>query len=170
MVAHKLAVQLLLATALLATPVVAQEDAHHHQPEPMTGHEIHLSPELGELLAREMIAIQVGMQALVPAIAAGNWSEVAAVGRQIHDSYILKQELSAAQMEELHHALPPAFIELDQSFHHSAAMLAHAAENKNADVVNFYFFKLNQGCVACHAKYAVRRFPGLAGDGPTPHH
>ncbi len=168
--AKKLAIELLLVTALLAPSANAQEDAHHHEPEPIAGHEIRLSPELGQLLAREMIAIQSGMQALVPAIAAGEWGEVAEIGQRIHDSYILKQELSEAQSEELHHALPQAFKELDHSFHHSAGMLAHAAENKNADVVNFYFFKLNQGCVACHAKYATRRFPGLAGGEPEPHH
>ena len=41
-------------------------------------------------------------------------------------------------------------------------MLAHAAEVKNADVVNFYFCTVDDAGVACHAKFASERFPGLA--------
>jgi hypothetical protein len=43
-------------------------------------------------------------------------------------------------------------------------MLAHAARMKNADVVNFYFYKLVDGCVTCHAKFATSRFPGFSAE------
>jgi cytochrome c556 len=117
-----------------------------------------------ELLKQEMNAIQKGMQALIPAIASGNWQEVAETGGHIQHSYIMQQQLTDAQMEELHQALPAAFLELDQVFHHSAGMLAHAAQQHNAEVVNFYFYKLTDTCVACHRKFAGYRFPGFAAD------
>ena len=98
------------------------------------------------------------------AIASGNWQEVADIGEHIRHSYIMQQQLTDAQLAELHHELPPAFQELDQTFHRSAGMLAHAAEMKNAEVVNFYFYKLTDTCVACHRKFAADRFPGLASD------
>lgn len=160
MYAHKLGF-IALAAVLLVTAALAQDHAHHDE-DATAASGIGLSPELRQLLVREMLAIQEGMQDLVPAIAAGRWAEIAATGRKIHDSYILRQEMSEAQLEELHHALPAEFVEMDHAFHHTAGMLAHAAEQKNADVVGFYFFKLNEGCVACHAKFAAERFPGLA--------
>jgi cytochrome c556 len=66
--------------------------------------------------------------------------------------------------------LPQQFIEMDMDFHKSAGMLAHAAEMKNADVVNFYFYKMNAACVSCHGKYATERFPGLIKGGDEEHH
>ncbi len=120
----------------------------------------------------EMLAVQDGMKSLIPAISSGNWQAIADTARVIHDSYIMKLRLSKSQVEELHRSLPVGFLELDHSFHHSAGMLAHAAEQKNADVVNFYFFKLNEACVSCHSKFAAHRFPGLArrGDHEEHHH
>ena len=101
------------------------------------------------------------MKNLVPAISSGEWEKVASIAQNISNSFIMKQKLTTAQKDELHRVLPSQFIEMDQDFHNSAGMLAHAAGMKNADVVNFYFFKLNSACVACHSKYATQRFPGL---------
>jgi cytochrome c556 len=82
----------------------------------------------------------------------------------------LQQQLTDAQTEELHHELPPAFLELDQAFHHSAGMLVHAAKVQNAEVVNFYFYKLTDACVACHRKFAAHRFPGLTSEAENTGH
>ncbi len=162
---------LILLTVLLAGPQLAPAKDHGHATEAPADRGIQLSPALKKLLNQEMEAIQKGMMALVPAIASGKWDEVADIGKNIKASFIMKQKLSKAQREELHHALTPAFIEMDQAFHKSAGMLAHAAEMKNSDVVNFYFFKLNEACVSCHAKYATSRFPGLAtSSGQDEHH
>ncbi len=114
-----------------------------------------------DLLKQEMNAIQQGMQALLPAIVSGNWQDATGIGSQLQKSYIMQKQLTEAQMEELHNALPPAFLELDQSFHHAAGMLAHAAQQRNAEVVSFYYYKLTDTCVACHRKFAGYRFPGL---------
>jgi hypothetical protein len=151
---------ILMLTCLLLPPVSGHtEEAADQQAPP--GDHLHLSPALMNLLKQEMNAIQKGMQALIPAIVSGNWQEVADIGRHIRHSYIMQQQLTDAQVKELHQALPPAFLELDQAFHHSAGMLAHAAEMHNAEVVNFYLYKLTDTCVACHGKFAGYRFPGL---------
>lgn len=162
-----------LATAaalLLAhSPATLAEDAHPSTESP-AGDEVHLSAALHDLLNREMQALENGMQELVPAIASGEWDNVASIAQKISDSFIMKQNLTPEQKHELQRALPARFIEMDQAFHGSAAMMAHAAEAKNADVVNFYFFKLNNACVGCHKQYAVSRFPGLAGSGEAATH
>ena len=161
---------LLTLACLLLAPVTGQagEPADHHAPPPAW--HLHLSPELTGLLQQEMNAILQGMQALVPAIAAGNWQDVAGVGEHMQDSYIMQQQLTDAQREELHRKLPPAFLELDQSFHRAAGMLAHAAQQHNAEVVTFYFYKLTDTCVACHGKFALHRFPGLNGEADATAH
>lgn len=144
----------------IAPLAVAAEQEHHQKP--TTDNGIDVSPGLKKLLNQEMSAIQDGMMALIPAMSSGNWEEVASIGKNIKASFIMKQKLTKAQKEELQRVLPPRFIELDQDFHKSSGMLAHAAEMKNADVMNFYFSKLNQACVSCHTKFAANRFPGLA--------
>jgi cytochrome c556 len=154
---------ILTLACLLLAPVTGhteQPAAHHDAPPP--GEQLHLTPALTDLLKQEMNAIQQGMQTLHPAIVSGNWHDAAAIGEKIQQSYIMQQQLTAGQMDELHHKLPPDFLELDQSFHHAAGMLAHAARQHNTEVVNFYYYKLTDTCIACHRKFALHRFPGLA--------
>lgn len=147
----------LITILLLTSCAHAKEDQGQHQAESF----LHLSSAVKQLLVQEMQAVQKGMMNLVPAIASGDWEEISVIGKQIHDSYIIKQNLTDTQTRELQHAVPPAFLRLDQSFHKYAGMLAHAAEMKNAEVVNFYFYKLNDACVQCHSQFASKRFPGL---------
>ena len=149
----------------------AKPDAEHaHHMESQNSHGVQLSPGLLALLNQEMGLIQQGMMDMVPSIAAGDWDKVSSFGQKIKESFILKQKLTGPQKEELHRVLPKQFIEMDMDFHKSAGMLAHAAEMKNADVVNFYFYKMNAACVSCHGKYAAERFPGLAKGGEEGHH
>ena len=121
-----------------------------------------LSPGLRELLSKEMLAVQQGMMSIIPAYAAGNWDEIEAIALQIKDSYILKQSLTPDQRRELHSALPSAFLKQDQAFHNVSGMLKHAASTENAELVGFYFSKLNESCISCHSQYAAHRFPALA--------
>jgi len=81
----------------------------------------------------------------------------------------LKQGLTAEQIKHFHHSLPEQFIKLDHSFHQYAGMLAHAADAKNADVVSFYFYKMNESCVQCHSSYAQDTFSGFATESATVH-
>ena len=174
-------VLIIFTTMLFSLPLFAvaashddhgkSETGHGHQAKPKMASGVELSPALVTLLNQEMALIQKGMMDLIPVIAAGEWEDAASIGKQIKASFILKQKLTASQKEELHRVLPELFVEMDQDFHKSAGMLAHAAEMKNADVVSFYFYKMNAACVTCHSKFAAARFPGLApGKGHEGHH
>lgn len=153
---------------------------HHEEHEPGAHHEEHqsaerhgmqhksvenLSPALRALLAKEMQALQRGMLAAIPAFVSGNLAEVEEIGRSMKNSYILKQSLTREQMHELHSKLPAGFIKMDQEFHYFAGMLAHAANRRKLELVNFYFSKLTESCVSCHSEYATHKFPGLSAKG-----
>ena len=86
---------------------------------------LRLSPEVKNLLIREMRSLSGAMSELAPALTEGEWQRAAAIAKKMRDSYIMKQELTGKQMEELHHALPPLFAEYDRAFHEYAGMLAH---------------------------------------------
>ncbi|SHE23039.1 hypothetical protein [methanotrophic endosymbiont of Bathymodiolus puteoserpentis (Logatchev)] len=122
---------------------------------------IHLNKDIQQLLQQEMQAIEQGVTALIPAIARGEWDQIAKIGRHIEQSYLLKQKLTPEQRHSLHKSLPARFIQLDQAFHESAGMLAHGAEMKNPDIVNFYVYKLSSACVECHTEFAAEKFPRL---------
>ena len=139
--------------------------AQEHHNNKMTGGsgEIDLSDGLKAILSKEMTAIEEGMKGLVHEIAHGNWDNIEKIAKMMEESYIMKQKLSRQQIEELHHKLPPGFLELDAQFHESAGMLAHVAKERHNDLVTFYFYKLTESCMKCHAKYAKNRFPGFSG-------
>lgn len=120
-----------------------------------------LSPDLRDLLAQEMQALQRGMMSIIPAYISGNWGEIESTAKKMKSSYILRQNLTDSQIQELHTKLPAGFIEKDQRFHYSAGMLEHAAKNKKAELINFYFSEMNESCVSCHTKYATHKFPAL---------
>ena len=157
----------------LALLITACADLHRAHTETTITHkpaQLQLDADIQQLLQQEMQAIQAGMMSLIPVIASGDWDKVAEIGKKLEGSYLLKQQLTTAQRHALHKSLPAEFIKLDQAFHHSAGMLAHAAEMKNADIVNFYFYKLNTACVECHTEFATERFPGLMPSQHKPHH
>jgi len=129
-----------------------------------------LSPELRKLFAEEMRQLQKGMTEILPLYVSGGWAGIAAIAGKMEDSYVLKQNLSEEQMHELHAKLPGGFIELDQRFHYLAGMLEHAAKVEKAELVGFYFSKMGEACVNCHAQYATQRFPALAPDSRTHEH
>lgn len=171
-------VAILLCVSQVALAASHEHDEHNAKPdsrrtqhmEPQSSKKVELSPGLLALLNQEMGLIQQGVMDMVPAMAAGEWDKVSALGLNIKKSFILKQKLTDEQKEELHRVLPEQFIEMDMDFHKSAGMLAHAAEMRNADVVQFYFYKMNAACVSCHSKYAQGRFPGLANGDKGGHH
>jgi hypothetical protein len=121
-----------------------------------------LSPELRELLKKEMLALQNGMMSVIPAYASGNWSEIESIAHKMKSSYILKQSLTDEQVKELHTSLPESFIKQDQQFHYLSGMLEHAAKNEKAELVGFYFSKLSESCISCHTQFATHKFPALS--------
>lgn len=165
-------IKLILLPLLLL--LVGCSDLHitdkHNKPVAVQHTDMQLDGEIHQLLRQEMQAIQTGMMSLIPAIASGNWEKVAKIGKNIEGSYLLKQKLTTEQRHALHKSLPTEFIKQDQAFHHSAGMLAHAAEMGHPDIVNFYFYKLNAACVECHSEFATERFPNLAIKQNETHH
>ncbi len=129
-----------------------------------------LSPELRALLSKEMVAIEQGMMAIIPAYVSGSWSEIEQIAQQIKNSYILKQSLTDHQLHELHSSLPEGFIKQDQHFHYLSGMLEHAASNKKAELVGFYFSKISESCLSCHSQYATHRFPALTPNNKATEH
>jgi hypothetical protein len=121
-----------------------------------------LSPGLRDLLTKEMLGLQNGMMSIIPAYVSGNWSVIETIADKMQGSYILNKNITDQQVKELHAALPDSFIKLDQQFHYLSGMLSHAAKNKKAELVGFYFSKLSEACVNCHAEYATHKFPAFA--------
>lgn len=148
------------STYTIAVSQAATEAHNQHMQKESSG--ISLSADLKTLLNQEMSGIDAGMRTILSAIAAGDWATVADTAIKIKDSFILKQKLTPQQMEELHQSLPADFVKLDQDFHVSAEKLAHAAKQHDAELVNFYFYRLNSQCVGCHSQYAAERFPNLS--------
>ncbi|MCK4840444.1 MAG: cytochrome c [Methylococcales bacterium] len=135
----------------------AEEKKDHQQ----TKQNFNIPMDIKLLLKKEMLAVEKGMQQLLSAIATGNWHKTTEIAKHIQASYIMKQQLTAEQKNRLHHHLPAQFIKLDQLFHQYAGKLAQAAELKDTDVVNFYFYKMTDSCVQCHSRYAKEVFPGF---------
>lgn len=150
-----------ILAGLLACGPFARADDEHHDAVPPGGVES-LSAPLREALSAEMAALQGGLMAVIPAVVSGHWDEVARIGKQMRDSYIMKQSLTEAQLEELHQALPPSFLELDARFHYLAGMLSHAAEAKKPELVGFYLGTLTETCITCHAQHAQAKFPAFS--------
>ncbi len=141
-----------------STAAIAADEMHHsHQQKPKA-----IPQEIKILITQEMQALQQGMRELIPAMVSGNWSQLEGIGRQMRDSYIIKQKLTKAQKKVLHAALPEAFKKADQAFHRSAGMLSDAAKEHNMEQVVFYYSEMATACVNCHSQHATDRFPALA--------
>ena len=128
-----------------------------------------LSPKLREMLDKEMWQIDDGMGTLATGISLGDWKTVAETAGKIRDSFILEQQLTAEDAEELQEKLPAQFLRLDGRFHQTSGKLVHAAHNRDAELVAFYYYRLLDSCVHCHAAFAPRRFPGLVASAPQEH-
>jgi len=154
----------------LSVSSYAAEHKHHANVSHEKGAQA-LSSDLRGLLTQEMISIQKAMMSMIPELAAGNYDKVAKIAKQIKESFILKQKLTKEQKRELHHKLPNRFVEMDGEFHKDAGMLAHVSQKKNAELANFYFSKMNNACVNCHAKFATHKFPAfITKDKKSEHH
>jgi len=151
-----------ISVALLAIllPTMSYAEDAHEEHTKASGAEA-LSPDLRNLLSKEMKALQNGMMSIIPAYISGNWSEIETTAEKMKSSYILKQSITESQVQELHSVLTPEFIEKDQRFHYLAGMLEHAAQSKKAELINFYFAEMNESCASCHAVFATHKFPAF---------
>jgi len=114
------------------------------------------------LLLQEMNAILEATHDILDALVRGQDEVVAEKAQAIHDSFILKQEMTAADRRALKQAVPAAFVERDKAFHELTAELAAAARDGDRARQQRLFGEMTEACTACHARYAPNRFPALA--------
>ena len=140
-------------------------DVHSH------GHEasndprpekLELPEHLSTVLRKEMVELTDGMGVLLSHLAQGNAADAAEVAEKIHKSFILKQELSKADLKQLVGLLPEEFIEMDRTFHSNAAKIVEATHRKDFTTAIHLYGQMAQACIDCHGQYAVNRFPELA--------
>lgn len=121
-----------------------------------------LTSKLQDLLRREMISIDGASRDILSALVAGRDDQVADLAQQIHDSFILQQEMTAEDRQNLMAAVPEGFVRMDRRFHELAAELAQAADAGDRQVQHERFARMLEACSACHSRYATDRFPRYA--------
>lgn len=119
------------------------------------------------LIRSEMVQIEAAMQEELRHLARAEGTEGAAVARQIHESFVMKQQLTPEDREQLRTLLPPDFVALDQGFHQKAAEMADAFDRGDFPAAADLYGELTRACVRCHGRFAAERFAGLA-DGEEP--
>lgn len=126
-----------------------------------------VGPQLPErvrgLLLQEMNAILGASQEILDALVRGEDQRVAEQAQAIHDSFILKQQMTEADRRALMAAVPPEFVELDRAFHELSGKLARAGREGDDARQRALFGRLLDACAGCHRRYAQDRFPGLDG-------
>ena len=137
--------------------IAAQEKHRHHGKEG----KVQLTPEIRQLLRQEMQEIRAGMETLPFAVASADWPLIESTARKIQQGYIMSEKLDPAQKQALHETLPHRFRQLDKKFHYYAGMLAHVAKEHDAELANFFVYKMIESCTACHSVYARDRFSGF---------
>lgn len=125
-----------------------------------------LTPKLDRLLREEMQAIQEAMHAIHTGLVTGDHATVADQAQAIHDSFILKRELTDADRRDLKKAAPKRFLKLDRKFHTRAAELAEAAQSGSTERELELFQRMTRACVQCHTEFVSDRFPALRQSGP----
>ncbi|WP_404385400.1 cytochrome c [Caenispirillum salinarum] len=147
-----LAVVLVLAGA----PALAQDAAPVDPVGPK------LPPDVRALLLKEMNAIEGATQEIMNALVRGRNDVVAEKAQAIHDSFILKQEMTEEDRKALAKAAPKAFVERDRAFHALTGDLAEAARAGDAERQRALFGDVVEACAACHERYATNRFPAFS--------
>ena len=122
-----------------------------------------LSPPTRALLVQEMQALAEAMGRVHRAMVMGEHRTVATEAKGIHESFVLAQELSETQRQEIQTALPPAFLSADQAFHELSAKLVDAAIQEDVRLERLWFDEMTRACLGCHQTFAAKRFLGLAG-------
>lgn len=121
-----------------------------------------LPPKVRELLIKEMNAVLDATKNILDALVQGQNEIVAKNAQAIHDSFILKQEMTPEDKEALRNSVPEAFITQDQAFHEISARLATAARKGDTAQQQRLFTDMVDACVACHSLYATDRFPAFS--------
>lgn len=161
---------LLVASALAFSTVTLAETSHtsgtHHaqnvSPEAERAVGSHLAPRFRALIIQEMLAVTDASKRILEALARGQDDIVAKNAQDIHDSFVLAQEMTEEDSKALHDALPHSFVERDQEFHKLSGSLAEAARSRDTAKQMTLFTQMLNACIACHTEHATDRFPSLA--------
>lgn len=122
-----------------------------------------LPPKVKFLLIREMNAILDASQTIIDALVRGDDEKVAQNAQAIHDSFIMKQEMTNEDRKALLNTVSDEFIKRDEAFHELCARLAEAARYGAKHRQEQLFTQMVAACTECHARHATDRFPALAG-------
>ncbi|WP_160166797.1 cytochrome c [Caenispirillum salinarum] len=147
---------LALALMLAGAPALAQNAVPAEPVGPK------LPADVRALLLKEMNAIEAATQDIMNALVRGRSDVVAEKAQAIHDSFILKQEMTEADRKALAEAAPKAFVDRDRAFHALTGDLAEAARTGDAERQRALFGEVVEACAACHERYATNRFPAFA--------
>jgi len=120
-----------------------------------------LPPNVRAMLLEEMAAVLGATQMILDALVRGEDAVVAEKAQAIHDSFILEQQMTDADMQALLAVAPAEFVELDRAFHELAASLAEAARAGEQARQRELFGEVVEACAGCHARYAANLFPGF---------
>jgi hypothetical protein len=150
---------LVLACLAMAAGSLTAPSAGAQETQPVSPN---LTPKLQDLLRTEMRAVEDASREILSALIAGNDARVAELAQNIHDSFILKQEMTPKDKQALMAAVPDDFLAQDRAFHQLSAGLAQAARDGDRDSQLAEFGRMIEACTACHARYATDRFPMLA--------
>ncbi|SDG01013.1 Cytochrome C' [Limimonas halophila] len=143
----------MLAAILAASPTSAGDGPQPVGPK--------LPAKVRGLLIQEMNAVLDATHDILDALVRGRDEVVAEKAQAIHDSFILKQEMTAADRRAFRDAVPEAFVARDKAFHELTADLAEAARDRDRARQHRLFRDMTEACTACHARYAPNRFPGF---------
>lgn len=143
----------LLLSVLLSTTALAGEAAKD------TAVGENLPPKIRGLLIQEMIAISEATKAIQDALVRGQDKQVAEHAQAVHDSFILAQEMTDADMKTLISSVPKSFLEKDEAFHGLSHQLAEAARKGDKSTQLTLFSQMIDACMQCHADHALNRFP-----------
>lgn len=165
---RKISVAFVMILALSVT-AFAQKGAKKEMDKDEKKEEMKLSDKSFDALMQEMHTVVQNVGALATSIALGEWETVSKQAKKIEASFILNKKMSEKELKDLHAALPAGFLEIDHKFHADAGKLAAAADGKDHELVSFYFYKVMEGCIACHAGYASDAFPGFSHPKPKMH-
>ncbi len=153
---------LLITVVLLITGIICSvlsHNGHAGEAKDKVSAEVNLSKKLRRLLSAEMNSVQKGMTSLSIAIPAGKWNEIVEVTGKMHKGYIMKEKLSQKEMEEFNRSLPEGYQSIDREYREMVDQIENAAKNRRGEQVSFYFYRLTESCIQCHAQYATKRFP-----------
>lgn len=113
------------------------------------------------ILREEMNQLNGGMGALFSYMVRGQGQEAAAIAMNIHNSFILKQELSKEELSQLVSLLPEQFVNLDRGFHQLAEEISVTLNNGELKKSAQIYGQMVDACVNCHSQFATERFPGF---------